>query len=137
VRNTAEQVAAAVEYVFYFTLLAGVLVLLAAVSATQDERLLEGGVMRAFGASRRQLRLAHLSEFAVIGLLAGLVAAVAATVVSGAIAREVFDLPWRPDWRLAALGAGLGVLAVTSAGLWATRRVISAPPSVTLRALQA
>jgi putative ABC transport system permease protein len=137
VRNTAGQVAAAVEYVFYFTLLAGVLVLLAAVSATQDERLLEGGVMRAFGASRRQLRLAHLSEFAVIGLLAGLTAAVAATFVSGAIAREVFDLPWRPDWRLAAMGAGLGVVAVTTAGLWATRRVISAPPSVTLRALQA
>jgi putative ABC transport system permease protein len=137
VRATADQVAGAVEYVFYFTLLAGVLVLLAAVSATQDERLLEGGVMRAFGASRRQLRLAHLSEFAVIGLLAGLTAAVAATLVSGAIAREVFDLPWRADWRLAAVGGVIGVLAVSVAGLWATRRVVSAPPSVTLRALQA
>jgi putative ABC transport system permease protein len=136
VRNTADQVAAAVEYVFYFTLLAGLLVLLAAVSASQDERLLEGGVMRAFGASRRQLRLAHLSEFATIGLLAGLTAAAAATAISGLIAREVFDLPWRPDWRLAAAGAALGVLAVVAAGLWATRRVVDAPPSVTLRALQ-
>jgi putative ABC transport system permease protein len=136
VRNTAEQVAAAVEYVFYFTLLAGVLVLMAAVSATQDERLLEGGVMRAFGASRWQLRLAHISEFAVIGLLAGLTAAVAATVVSGLISQQVFDMPWRADWRLAAVGAAIGVLAVTFAGLWATRRVVSAPPSVTLRALQ-
>jgi putative ABC transport system permease protein len=136
VRNTADQVASAVEYVFYFTLLAGLLVLMAAVSASQDERLLEGGVMRAFGASRRQLRLAHLSEFTVIGLLAGITAAVAATVVSGLIAKEVFDLPWRPDWRLAASGAGLGIIAVTAAGLWATRRIVTAPPSVTLRALQ-
>jgi putative ABC transport system permease protein len=136
VRNTADQVAAAVEYVFYFTLLAGVLVLLAAVSASQDERLLEGGVMRAFGAGRRQLRLAHLSEFVTIGLLAGLTAAAAATVISGLIASQVFDLPWRPDWRLAVIGALLGVLAVAVAGLWATRRVVTAPPSVTLRALQ-
>jgi putative ABC transport system permease protein len=136
VRNTAEQVAAAVEYVFYFTLLAGVLVLLAAISATQDERMREGGVMRVFGASSRQLRLAQLSEFSVIGLLAGLTAAVAATVVSGLIAREVFDLPWRPDFRLAAVGALLGVAAVTVAGLWATRRVVTAPPTVTLRELQ-
>lgn len=136
VRNTAEQVAGAVEYVFYFTLLAGVLVLMAAISATQDERMREGGVMRVFGASSRQLRLAQLSEFAVIGLLAGLTAAVAATIVSGLIAREVFDLPWRPDFRLAAVGALLGVIAVTAAGLFATRKVVSAPPTVTLRELQ-
>ncbi len=136
VRRTADQVAQAVEYVFYFTLAAGVLVLLAAVSATQDERLLEGSVMRVFGASRRQLRLAQLSEFIAIGLLSGLTAALAATIVSGLIAREVFDLPWRPDWRLAVVGAAIGVAAVTVAGLLATRRVVSAPPAGTLRALQ-
>lgn len=135
VRNTADQVATAVEYVFYFTLVAGLLVLGAAVSATQDERLLEGGVMRVLGASGRQLRLAHLGEFAAIGLIAGLTAAIAAAIVSGAIATQVFDLPWVPDWRLAALGGSIGLVAVTLAGLWATRRVIDAPPAVTLRSL--
>jgi len=136
VRRTAAQVASAVEYVFYFTLLAGVLVLLAAVTATQDERMREGGVMRVFGASRRQLRLAQLSEFAVIGLLSGLTAAIAAAVVSGIIAREVFDLPFRPDWQLAVVGGAIGTGLVTATGMWATRRVISAPPTVTLRELQ-
>jgi len=52
VRSTADQVSKAVEYVFYFTLAAGLLVLVAAVTATQDERLLEGGVMRVLGANR-------------------------------------------------------------------------------------
>ena len=48
----------------------------------------------------------------------------------------VFDLPWEPDWRLAAVGAVVGVLAALLAGLFATRRVLDAPPSVTLRELQ-
>ncbi|MDH5824822.1 FtsX-like permease family protein [Luteimonas sp. RD2P54] len=136
VRSTADQVSVVVQAVFWFSLGAGVLVLLAAVSASQDERLLEGGVMRVLGGSRRQLRLAQASEFAAIGLLAGLVAAIAASVLSGVVASQVFDLPWNPNWRLAAAGGGLGVLMTLLAGLVATRRVLDAPPSVTLRELQ-
>jgi putative ABC transport system permease protein len=136
VRNTADQVADAVEYVFYFTLVAGLLVLAAAVSSTQDERLLEGGVMRVVGASRRQLRWAHAAEFAALGLIAGLTAAVAAATLSGVIATQVFEADWAPDWRLALAGGALGVLAVTLTGLFATRRVAAAPPAQTLRALQ-
>ena len=136
VRSTADQVSTVVQVVFWFSLAAGVLVLLAAVSASQDERLLEGGVMRVLGGSRRQLRLAQASEFAAIGLLSGLVAAIAASVLSGVIATQVFDLPWKANWSLAAIGGGLGMLAALVAGLFATRRVLDAPPSVTLRELQ-
>lgn len=136
VRSTAEQVTVAVEYVFYFTLLAGLLVLLAAISASQDERLLEGGVMRVLGARTLQLRLAHASEFMAIGLIAGLVAAIAASIISGSIAVFVFEQPWAPDWRIALIGGGIGTLAVTITGLIATRRIASMPPSQTLRALQ-
>ena len=136
VRTTADQVAMVVQVVFWFSLAAGILVLLAAVSASQDERLLEGGVMRALGGSRRQLRLAQASEFTVIGLLSGLVAAIAASILSGLIAKRVFDLAWQPNWGLAAAGALLGTVAALVAGLVATRRVLDAPPSVTLRDLQ-
>ncbi len=136
VRSTADQVSTVVQVVFWFSLAAGVLVLLAAVSASQDERLLEGGVMRVLGGKRAQLRLAQASEFAAIGLLAGLVASIAASVLAGVIAVRVFDLPWTPNWALAAAGGGIGVLMTLLAGLWATRRVLDAPPSVTLRALQ-
>ena len=136
VRATADQVATAIEYVFYFTLVAGLLVLVAAVTATQDERLLEGSVMRVLGASTRQLRLAQASEFAVLGLVAGLTAAVAAAIVSGIIATEAFDLPWEPDWRLALYGGAAGLVAVTITGLLATRRVVTASPNATLRLVQ-
>lgn len=136
VRSTADQVSAVVQVVFWFSLAAGVLVLLAAVSASQDERLLEGGVMRVLGGSRWQLRLAQASEFAAIGLLSGLVAAIAASVLSGVIATRVFSLPWEANWKLAFIGGGLGMLAALAAGLWATRKVLDAPPSATLRELQ-
>ncbi|SKA05380.1 ABC transporter permease [Novilysobacter spongiicola] len=136
VRATADQVSTVVEVVFWFSLGAGLLVLMAAVTASQDERLLEGGVMRTLGGSRRQLRLAQASEFIAIGLLAGLVAAIAASVLSGVVATRVFDLPWEMNWGMAAAGAGLGTLAALLAGLFATRKVLDAPPSVTLRELQ-
>jgi putative ABC transport system permease protein len=136
VRATGDQVATVVQVVFWFSLAAGVLVLMAAVTASQDERLLEGGVMRVLGASRAQLRLAQASEFVAIGTLSGLTAAIAASILSGVVSVRVFDLPWEPDWALAAAGAGLGALAAVAAGLFATRRVLDAPPSVTLRELQ-
>jgi putative ABC transport system permease protein len=136
VRSTADQVSTVVQVVFWFSLAAGVLVLLAAISASQDERLLEGGVMRVLGGSRRQLRWAQASEFAAIGLLAGLVAAIAASILAGVVATRVFGLPWEPDWVLAATGGAIGVVAALVTGLFATRRVLDAPPSVTLRELQ-
>ncbi|MDQ2701328.1 MAG: FtsX-like permease family protein [Pseudomonadota bacterium] len=135
VRNTADQVSTVVEVVFWFSFAAGLLVLMAAVSASQDERLLEGGVMRVLGGSRRQLRLAQASEFAAIGLLSGLTAALAASLLAGVIATQAFDMPWEPDWAMALAGAGLGSAAALLAGLFATRRVLDAPPSVTLREL--
>ncbi len=136
VRGTIDQVSAVVEAVFYFSLAAGVLVLLASVGASQDERLLEGAVMRVLGGSRRQLRLAQASEFAAIGLLSGLTAAGMATLLSGVVAEQVFDLPFEADYQLVFAAAAIGVLAAVAAGMFATRRVVAAPPSVTLRALQ-
>ena len=137
VKTIGDQVAMVVQVVFWFSLAAGVLVLLAAVSASQDERLREGGVMRALGASRKQLRLAQASEFAVIGLLSGVVAAIAASILAGVVATQVFDLPWEINWGMAAAGAALGMLAALAAGLFATRRVLDVPPSLVLRELEA
>ncbi|MFN7294529.1 MAG: FtsX-like permease family protein [Lysobacteraceae bacterium] len=133
VRQTADQVSTVVEAVFYVALLADALVLLAAVGASQDERLREGAVMRVLGGSSRQLSLAQAGEFAALGLIAGLVAAIAATTLAGVVAGQILDLPWTPDVGLAASGALAGMLVALVAGLWATRRILDAPPSVTLR----
>jgi putative ABC transport system permease protein len=135
VRSTVGQVSRVVESVFYFSLLAGLLVLVAAVQASQDERLQEAGVMRVLGASKRQLRLAQATEFGALGLLAGTVAALAASAIAGLITVQVFDLPWRFETSLLLYGIIGGTLLALAAGLWATRKVTQAPPNETLRTL--
>ena len=135
VRSTVDQVSRVVESVFYFSLLAGLLVLIAAVQASQDERLQEAGVMRVLGASKKQLRLAQATEFGSLGLLAGTVAALAASTIAGLITVQVFNLPWRFETTLLLYGIVGGTLLALVTGLWATRRVTEAPPNETLRTL--
>lgn len=135
VRSTVDQVSRVVESVFYFSLLAGLLVLIAAVQASQDERLQEAGVMRVLGASKKQLRLAQATEFSSLGLLAGTVAALAASTIAGLITVQVFNLPWRFETTLLLYGIVGGTLLALVTGLWATRRVTEAPPNETLRTL--
>jgi len=135
VRSTIDQVSRVVESVFYFSLLAGLLVLLAAVQASQDERMREAGVMRVLGASKKQLRLAQATEFASLGLLSGLVASISASVIASLISEQVFNLPWTFDFPLIAYGVVGGCTLALIAGLWATRKVTQVPPMETLRAL--
>lgn len=133
VRGLVNQAVLAVEYVFLFTLAAGVVVLIAAAQTTRDARRFEAAVLRALGASGRLLRAATAAEYAALGFTSGLLAAIAATVVSWILARQVFSLPWHPDWRVWLVGIVAGTLIVAVSGLLATRRVLSAPPVETLR----
>jgi len=133
VRNIMQRVSLAVEYVFLFTLLAGLTVLYAAIQATQDERLYETALLRTLGASRRQLLQGLAAEFILLGVLAGLLASVAATVSGYVMAQRLFHLDYRFDpllWLIGLIAGGLGVGAF---GLWGTRFVFARPPLQTLR----
>ena len=133
VRQLMDQAILAVEYVFLFTLAAGVVVLLAAAQATRDERRFEAAVLRALGASGRLLRSATVVEYAALGFTSGVLGALAATVVAWILATQVFSLPWHPDWRVWVAGILAGTVIVAVSGLLATRRVLNAPPVETLR----
>ncbi|HEV2332001.1 MAG TPA: FtsX-like permease family protein, partial [Gammaproteobacteria bacterium] len=133
VRSLMDEVTLAMEYVFLFTLAAGIMVLLAAVQSTRDERRFEAAVLRALGASRARVRSAAAAEYAALGLAAGVLGALAATLVAWVLAVRVFTLPYHPDWRVWVLGIVAGTLIVVFSGLMATRRVLKAPPVETLR----
>ena len=134
VREIIERVSSAVTWVLGFSLAAGVLVLLAALAATADERRFEIALLRTLGAHRRQLDAAVLGEFASLGLLAGIVAAAGAAGTGIALARTVFRLPdyWPPVLPLVVVAIGAAVL-VMLAGLAATRRIARSPPMLVLR----
>jgi putative ABC transport system permease protein len=133
VRDVMDKAALAVQYVFLFTLAAGLMVLLAAVQATRDERRYESAMLRTLGASRRVVFQGVAAEFTALGLLSGLLAAAGATVVGFYLAREVFNLKYTMDPWVWIAGIAGGALLVGVAGVLAARSVVTQPPVATLR----
>jgi putative ABC transport system permease protein len=135
VQGMMNHAALAVQFVFLFTLLAGLVVLYAAVASTQDERLFQATIMRALGASRRQIRRAHLAEFTLIGAVAGCVAATGASGLAWFVARRFLQLEYAPDPAVWVIGIAGGAAGVALAGWLGTRRVLAVAPLQVLRAL--
>jgi len=133
VRSIIDKAVLAVQGVFIFTLLAGVVVLLAAVQVTRDERRYESAMLRTLGATRRTVIGGVLLEFLLIGALAGIMAAAAASTGSYFVSTRLLDLPFRPEPLLWLGGALGGAALVCIAGYLATRSALLQPPMATLR----
>jgi len=133
VRAIFDKAVLAVQSVFLFTLLAGIVVLLAAVQATRDERRYESAMLRTLGASRRVVLAGVLLEFALLGLAAGVIAAAAAATAGGLLATHVLDIPYRADPLLWSTGGLVGAALVCVAGWLATRTALDPPPMQILR----
>jgi putative ABC transport system permease protein len=134
VRRAMSRATMAVQYVFLFTLLAGLMVLLAAIQASRDERLFESAVLRTLGARRDVVLKGLAAEFIAIGLLAGIVAAAGAGGLAYFVASRVFELDYVPGIGVLALGLAAGGLIVGTCGTLAVRSVVNSPPATSLRA---
>ena len=134
VRTIMDRAALAVEYVFGFTLLAGLLVMLAAVEASRAERRAEVALLRALGASRRQVLVGLFAEFGAVGALAGGLGALIASGTGFWLATYVFDLSYRLNPWLWVWGLGGGLVGIGAAGLLGARGVLRQPPLAVLRA---
>jgi len=133
IRSVLDQVSRAVQFVFLFALAAGVLVLYAALSATQDERGHEAALARALGAARRQLWQAQLFELSALGAMAGLLAGLGASAIGWLLAHQVLHFEYRlAPWPFVG-GIVLGAVSAVAGGSLALRRVIATPPWVVLR----
>ena len=135
IQTIIEQVAKAVEFVFLFTLLGGLLVLQAAIAATQDERKFDAAILRTLGASEAQLTTAQVAEFLVLGALAGLLAAAGATATGYFLSDRVFQIPFAPNALVWLYGLGAGTITVTLAGWLGTRGTVRHPPLEVIRQL--
>lgn len=128
IRGVMDRAALAIEYVFAFTLLAGIVVLLAAVQATRQERRFEVALLRTLGANRRRIFTSLIAEFVSLGLLAGLLASLIASGIAYLLATRVFDLEFSLDPALLAAGVAAGALLVGLSGTLATYSVVRQPP---------
>ncbi len=133
IRAIMDRATLAVQYVFLFTLAAGIVVLLAAVQSTRDERRYESAMLRTLGASRRTVLQGVAAEFSALGFLSGALAALGASSVGWILARRLFGLQFTFDPWVWVLGLVCGTILVGVSGTLATRRVVNTPPVVTLR----
>jgi len=135
VQKMIAQVSRAVQFVFLFTLLAGLVVLYAAIASTQDERLYQATIMRTLGASRTQLARANLAEFALIGALAGLIAAAGANALGYAIAQRIINVGYTFSGAVWVIGIACSIAGIAVAGHLGTRQVLRVSPLRVLRQL--
>ena len=128
-----KHVVSTIEFVFIFTLLTGLMVLIAAIQSTQDERLQESALMRALGANQKQIMSGLIAEFLLLGLITGILSALAASAIELVLAEYVFKMdliinPW--IWLVGPL---LSCTLIMMTGLFGTRRVLSSSPMLVLR----
>jgi putative ABC transport system permease protein len=132
-QQVINQVIAAVEFLFIFTLVAGVMVLAAAMLVSQQERAYESGLLRALGATRSQLSRAQWVECLLVGSAAGILAATGASLVGWLLAHQIFDFDWSVSPLLWCVGLLAGISCAMAGGWFGLRHVLSVPPMQTLR----
>lgn len=133
VQRVLDQVIRAVEFLFAFTLAAGLVVLFAALTATRSEREREFAILRAVGAQSSLLRQVQRAELVGVGVLAGFLASVVAVIVGWALARYAFEFQWNAAPWVPLAGAFAGAVLALAAGWWGLRGVLRTPVVQTLR----
>ncbi|MFM2409064.1 MAG: hypothetical protein RL358_1806 [Pseudomonadota bacterium] len=133
VQTIIAQIAQTVSAVFLFTLLSGLVVLYAALLATQDERAHSAAILRTLGAGSAYLRRLHRAEFALLGAISGAFAAAGASVLAWAVSHWVLEIPYQMSasvWLIGILG---GTVLVVFAASFISRRSLQLPVMTLLR----
>jgi len=133
VRDIMEKVIQVIEAVFLFTLVAGILVMMATLQATHDERIRDNAIMKTLGASKRQLRKILLTEFVLVGAISSLVATTAANLISSTIASSLMNMPYQIHLYTFMLSIFIGTAIITMTGLAAFWRYHKMSPVHILR----
>jgi putative ABC transport system permease protein len=133
VQSVLDQVITAVEFLFAFTLAAGLIVLMAGLMTSRERRAREWAVMRSLGATKALLSRVQRIELLGLGALAGAMAASASLAIGWGLASRVFEFPWTAPWWWPVLGAAVGAVLAWGAGWWSLRGVLERPVTLTLR----
>lgn len=135
VREIMQKMSLAIGFVFTFCIIAGLVVLYAALVATREARIKESAMLRVLGASRRQAALAMLTEFACIGAVAAMVAIIVASSLAYYLSRFVLDIPYQFNVSLALSALLAALILVPLAAWWAIRGYLNVPPKQLLNSI--
>lgn len=118
------QVSRALEVMVVLVTACGILLLLAQVQVGMRQRYQELVVWRTLGAGKSLLRTTLWAEFALLGVVSGIVAAIGAEVALAMLQTKVFDFPWSPDWRMWVMLPLCGALLLSLCGGWLGLRLL-------------
>ncbi|MEO0511031.1 MAG: FtsX-like permease family protein [Verrucomicrobiota bacterium] len=123
----------AVRFMGLFTMATGIIILANAVAASRHQRVAESALLRTLGARGRQIRAMLALEYAMLGLVAGLVGTILALGAGSALGIWVFKVDFYVPWLQAFIAVTSVVLLSTATGLICSRGVSTAPPLQVLR----
>ncbi len=123
IQDVLDRLSSVLGLLFAFTIAAAILVLVAAIAATQDERFRSAALLKAVGASRALLRKIALAELLIIGVLSGVLAGLAAGVAAWALGRFVLEIEFNAFVQSLAMGIIFGVSACLLAGYRFQRKI--------------
>lgn len=128
-----DRLSLAIRAVALFCVVAGGLVMAAALAATRYRRLYESVILKALGATRGLIARAFAIEYVLLGAVAGLIGLTLGSVLSWAVLRYVFDLPWSIHPRVLGIGLILTMLLTLIVGFASTYRILGQRPLAVLR----
>lgn len=136
IQDIIQQVTQAVEAILLLILLAALAVMVAVVSATMSERQREGALLRTLGAQQSLLVKATMLEFALIGLVAGILGVLAAEAAVWALQYRMFEGEFRWHWPMLVILPLLSSILLALLGRWQLRPVLTVSPMLLLRRLE-
>jgi putative ABC transport system permease protein len=128
-----DRLSLAIRAVALFCVVAGWLVMAAALAATRYRRLYESVILKALGATRGLIGRAFAIEYVLLGTVAGLIGLSLGTALSWAVLRYLFDLPWSLHPRVLGIGLVLTMLLTLIVGFASTYRILGQRPLAVLR----
>ncbi len=134
IAGVIDRLAGAVNALGGFTVLAGLAILAGAVSAGTARRAREVALLKTLGVTRAGVAGMLALEYLLVGLAAGLVGTAGGALLSWAVVRHGFDVPWAPSAAVIAAGPLVAALLTAGAGLAASVPALRRRPLETLRA---
>lgn len=128
-----DRLALAIRAVAVFCVVTGGLVMAAALAATRYRRLYESVILKALGATRGLIARTFAAEYALLGLVGGMMAIGLSSALSWLVLTYIFELPWSLYPAVLLTGLGLTILLTLVVGFLSTYQILGQRPLAILR----
>ena len=132
IRAVVVQIIYVVQFLAAFSIFAGIVILASSIAGTRYRRIREVVVLKTLGATRGRIATIFSIEFAVLGLVAGLIGVFFANLIVRGLLR-VLTIPNHFQWALSLAGLFLTAVLTVATGWLASHRILGQKPLEVLR----